>query len=59
MNNIKLVEDMGFTEKQVRQLLGSEYDKFETWMRGQTLGLVEDIPVFYYCDVDKWMRYCR
>ncbi len=56
MKGIKLIEKYGFTEKQVRELLGGDYKNFQSWMAGQTLGLIEGIEVFYYCDVFKWMR---
>lgn len=37
--------ELGFTDAQVRVILGNQYDEFLHWMRGQTVG---------YCSGKKW-----
>jgi hypothetical protein len=47
----------GYTEEEVRKMLGKDYKKFEKWMYGQGCGVDEKgNTIFWKHDVEKFME---
>ena len=57
MGEIEQLEELGFTHNQmVRFLPPAEFQRFIFWMRGQTCGVVNGEPVYYYYDVRRFLK---
>lgn len=48
----------GYTSEQIDELFqGEERERFDHWMRGQTMGLADGKPIIYASDVMRYVYY--
>ena len=49
---------LGYTQDHLKSLMTpNEWLNFKFFMNGQTIGMEDEIPVYYYGDVNRFCRY--
>lgn len=47
----------GYLKRDLLCAFGSDFNKFDRWMYGQTVGITEDNEIYYYpWDVERWIN---
>jgi hypothetical protein len=50
--------ELGLTPSEAKEFIANEmFGHFNHWMRGQTVGVIDGVTIYYRCDVDNYLDF--